>query len=77
MAYPDNKVGRITITRRVGEEVYIFAGDQQIVVRLSTSRDGTSRITFTADKEVGIYRRELYENMLKGIEKKEEGTCQS
>jgi sRNA-binding carbon storage regulator CsrA len=61
----------------VGEEVYIFAGDQQIVVRLSTSRDGTSRITFTADKDIGIYRRELYESLLKDIEKKEEGTCQS
>lgn len=68
MGIPDN-VGRITITRKVGEEVYIFAGDDQIVVRLSTSRDGTSRITFTANKDIGIYRRELYESMMKGAKK--------
>ena len=72
MAIPNNEIGRITISRRVSEEVYIFAGDQQIVVRLSSSRDGTSRITFTAHKDVGIYRRELYENMMKNGRNKEE-----
>jgi carbon storage regulator CsrA len=59
-----NPLGFLALSRRMGEEIIIDLGEgKQVIVRLFHAHNNRARIGVKASKDIGIYRRELWEDL--------------
>ena len=52
-------IGRLVLTRKLGESVYIN-GDMEVKLLSMDKKRGQIKLAFTAPKDIAIVRKELY-----------------
>ncbi|HPA92918.1 MAG TPA: carbon storage regulator [Petrotogaceae bacterium] len=54
----------LVLTRKTNEYVEIIAGDRHIKITILDSNRGTVKIGFDAEKDIKIYRGEVYDEIV-------------